>query len=380
MSKYFFVFFFLFSNIIPSQNILKGDAYLKKNSFELNSFFSNSKNTIDTSSVLYLSGEAHFMKGNENIKLNLFKYLYINCGVRVFLLEEGFSYGYYYNSFLESGDYEKLKYDLFVLDDSKYFLNEILAFYNSLPKNDKFYFEGVDSEDMIPSSINLIKSFLQKKEKCDEKIKPEIDAFLNYMNNTKTFNTYSSKSAKPFLNNLYNSLYKYPNEYESFLTHDYYSFQKILNGTKKYYEWKNINFEKTKDSTIIFDREEFISKNIIEILKKDEGAKMYGQFGGKHIPLSFQNSWFGTNNYYSFAAMLNNDERLKSRITSIMIQYYKGKKNKLKINNGGVISSFELPLFMKYSNYFLTIFKLDGENTPFKEVSEKFQYLIINKY
>ncbi len=45
-----------------------------------------------------------------------------------------------------------------------------------------------------------------------------------------------------------------------------------------------------------------------------------------------------------------------------------------------IIKSEDIPVFMRYSNSPFTIFKLDAPETPFKEMSEKFQYLIINKY
>lgn len=60
-----------------------------------------------------------------------------------------------------------------------------------------------------------------------------------------------------------------------------------------------------------------------------------------------------------------------------IVYYYESEK---KINEEPVINEMDVPLFLKYCTTPLTLFKLAGENTPFKEMSEKFQYIIINRY
>ena len=141
-----------------------------------------------------------------------------------------------------------------------------------------------------------------------------------------------------------------------------------------------LKYQRSKTLINIENREDYLYNNVGRIIEKDTNAILFCQMGRAHVPISFQEKWLHLANWSSLAARLNSNENspLKGKVCSIL-HFYPSDTLQDSYHEP-LIKSNDVPVFMKYSTSPITIFKLDAPETPFKEMSEKFQYLIINKY
>jgi hypothetical protein len=118
-------------------------------------------------------------------------------------------------------------------------------------------------------------------------------------------------------------------------------------------------------------RENFMFENIIYDIRKNDSLKFISFNGHFHIPLEIPSEWVGVENWQSLAykikiaypekkvcsiyLMNKNDDSLSD-------QYFPEEKKKILSN----IKEGEIYLI-----------QLDGEGSPFKELSKKFQYIVV---
>ncbi len=134
---------------------------------------------------------------------------------------------------------------------------------------------------------------------------------------------------------------------------------------------------KSYDSEGLEKREQFMYENIKKLIQANPNLKIYGQFGVAHVPITYQQHWIHLSNWKSLAARLNTNEDspVKGKVCSTVYFYPGEAQYEQKFYVEPIIAKEDVPLFLKYSNSPLTIFKLDGENTPFKNMDDKFQYI-----
>ena len=155
-------------------------------------------------------------------------------------------------------------------------------------------------------------------------------------------------------------------KYKKYLKYNFPEMEKDLNGIYNYYLVKN---DDTTGRCFSNFREEFMCENIVDELKESKSDKFISINGAFHTLLKIEESWdFRT--WESLASKFKK-KNLDTKVCSIYFMdkevddlgedYFPDEK-KLIYNN------------IKPGETYLI--RLDGENTPFKYLSEKYQYIV----
>jgi calcineurin-like phosphoesterase family protein len=345
-----------------SQSINK-EEYLKNNSFDIKD------KLLFNDNLVYLAGEIHYSKGNYDNSKTIIEHLSIESNKKVIIIFElPYNRELYFNKFFLIGDTTSLNIlaeDTYLVDEFKKNMWELKKIRDS--QMNKFEIKCIDIAKNLRNAFSNIERLINE----DDLNLPAFIKFLKF-NNRK----YMSKwKAKKMLLELREESSRNETTYKSYFGENYNEFQRQIDAGLILFSGFN-----TKTSESMESREQFLYNNCKRIIEENKDCILFGQFGQAHIPLLYQKNWLHLNNWSSLAARLNSDSNspVKGKVTS-MVYFYKTDY----IQNSyfePIIKSEDVPVFMKYSNSPFTIFKLDAPETPFKEMSEKYQYLIINKY
>jgi hypothetical protein len=239
---------------------------------------------------------------------------------------------------------------------------------DSMPQDIKFEVKCIDIASNNRNTFsNIERTFINGEY-------PDLSAlneFFNYGNRI----IISKRKAKKILENLRTESAKHDSIYKIYLGENYNEFQIQIEAGLIY-----LNGSSIRTSNGMESREFFLYNNSKRLIEKNSDCIFFGQFGRAHVAISKQERWLHLVNWESFAARLNtySESPAKGKVCSALIFYQKDDKKNDDYES--TIKSVDIPFFMKYATTPVTIFKLDAPQTPFKEMSEKFQYLIINKY
>ncbi len=346
--------------------------YLNKNhkQFTNDSVFISNDDTSKYS--VYLTGEIHHLTGNRIIELSLFKNMYYKCHVRYFVFEYPDFVGKLVNDYIQSGTEEKLKIILHYyiprtnFKEERAFFVDLRKFWLSLPPNDKFTVIGIDVNFFRNDAIGELYNLFPMKE-YDDRYGVLNDLLFGYRSNKSTLN---------MLENMNREIEEDTIKYKSLLTNNYTQFKHLLKGSII-----GLKFRSTKTSEDLEVREQYMYENLKSIIQENPNAKIFGQFGKAHIPISYQQNWIQLKNWKSFACRLNTnaDSPVKGKVCSIVYFYTYFIKAERRKYIEPTIKKEDVPLFLQYCTNWLTLFKLDRANSPFKYMSDKFQYIIIDK-
>jgi hypothetical protein len=146
-----------------------------------------------------------------------------------------------------------------------------------------------------------------------------------------------------------------------------------LNVVKKHLEsgvvYINAKKENSKKHYQTNIREEYMLSNILKEI--NDSSKFISFNGHFHIPLSIQDEWVNKKNWESLACrFVKSKSNFKTcsvyfmnRDTDYLSDIYFPKEKKIILENTKPGETF--------------LIRLDNENTPFKELSKKFQYIVL---
>lgn len=327
---------------------------------------------------LFVIGEYHDVnpKGTLSIKFKLFKYLYYNAGVRVFLTEEGYGESILINKYLETGD--KLILSKFSLTKHEdIFYSNLYLFYQSLEKSDKFIVAGIDHEDNINLTADAIKLLLYNKtfpEKLKNVLLPIVMRDYNIIH-------LRDDDRYDLLDNLVSSFERDNEIYKDFLGGKFTAFEMTLAAYEKYLKWRKVYFP-SGDKAELDLREQFLYENLVKIVNQYPMSNYFGQFGNLHTPIAFQSEYGLIENWLSFSARANAnaDSPLKNKVCSYLMMYDCINKNKYYKKAMGLSDDLICSVKELSTKKRITLFKLDNINSPYKDiVKNKFQYIIMNR-
>lgn len=167
----------------------------------------------------------------------------------------------------------------------------------------------------------------------------------------------------------YDSLLKHKEAHlENIGFENYKKIDLFLKGIKTY----NISY--TQDSVNYFqsnEREDFMYENIVNKIKQNDSLKFISFNGHFHIPLNIPDEWVGVKNWESLAFKVKTAYPQK-KVCSI---YFMNRKDdSLSDKYFPTEKKLILDNIKDGETYLI---RLDGENTPFKELSQKFQYIVV---
>lgn len=326
---------------------------------------------------LFIAGEKHYSNGNRYIELEIFKRLYYNMNVRVLFLESSSYTTKLIKQYFNSEDILEIDYlcnIAFGKNDieTRFYFEELRKFWRQLPENEKFEVLGVDIENSPVIIIEILYQQLPKSyfDTCCLSEK-NIEEIIRMKNKKKLP---SNRKVLNLLNNILIDENNDPEKYRFILKENYDSFFYIVKSSIL-----GLKSGKYYNSNSLISREEFLFLNIKEQMDAHPNVNYFGQFGRAHATISNQKEWLHLKDWNSFTSKFNTSTTspVKGQVCSFMYFYPSDAEED---NHKTIIKVEDIPFFMKYSNSPITIFKLDSPETPFKEMSEKFQYLIINKY
>ncbi|MDV3429627.1 MAG: hypothetical protein LIR50_21965 [Bacillota bacterium] len=354
------------------------DGYLEENHAEINLKSASGFSLLDEGmkkSDVILAGKSGGLDENYQLKLSLLKYLNKKQDVRYLLEELGYSESSLINEYLKSGNEEYLKqvYEnksgpvIYTDQENAYhnkksyiFWNELRKYNHTLPEGKKITVIGIGAENRVGTALKYLNSLLPKNEP-DEEIKPFIKDLKNIS---------SQKCLDGIINvikKLECSMESDPDEYRKYLGRRYFDFNliadNILNADKIY----NASGTDMKKET------ELCMFNNFQTVYSPDG-KYFGEFDMEHLY---------SKEVTGFSALLSSsDSTVKGRVLSIG---YASESNK------SLVSAENLQVLKRSSKSDLTLFKLDGDNSPFNAKSyffpdidgrsdkDHFKYLILIK-
>jgi len=336
---------------------------------------------------VFIVGENHqFKNSNIDLRLKMFKYLHQNAGVKIMLLEQGFSWGWMLNEYVQTGDSTVLailkKYSWTAYER---LFNELFEYNLKQDSSNKIMICGIDVERFFGLSVRTI-SYLFPDSKVPDDISLQVESIKglatyndNYVDenvdeNNYTFSKYSDYSAENIVDEFLMSFNQYQDAYMNFLGEKYPVFEKIIQSLEAKKQYSNYDDQYMTQAYVF--REQFMLKEFVSLLNEFPNERFYGQLGRCHANLLNQKeacSWYDFN---SIATRMNNldDSVINGRVCTIGAFYPKGDlggdiRKEIKNMNTMINLSNEQGL---------TLFIVDSTNNLFEDLINKYQFIIIN--
>lgn len=326
-----------------------------------------------------LCGEAHAVKYNYKLQLQLLEYFNKKNNLKYLLAELPYSTSCYINDYLETGNQENLKIIIGNLQNTFSYNNDFYDFwiklraYNlSLPQNKRIKVVGVDIEHEIPTAVKYLNSIMDKNINVPGEIAVGINKFkqsVNYRSLTNEDVIYKNSDLKKSMLDFQNYIKRNENIFKEYLGSNYFDFNFIVNNIVN-----SINsYSASPNFTqLVKIREKFIYTNFKILYNHLPKNKYFGQFGEEHV---YQNTLKSHDNDHNinFASYLNDkNSPVKGKVLSVEYYYkncyymsqeqpYPKEKEQYQIN------SKDDNFISKYASSDVTIYKLDGDYSPFSK-------------
>lgn len=347
------------------------NKYLDENHSEINldtgSGFSLLNEDIKKSDVI-LAGEYSNVGSNYQVKLSLLKYLNKNYGVKYLLEDMNYSTSGLINEYLKSGD--ELKLDCVVsgmadLNNYQNFWIKLKEYNDTLPEDKRISVIGINLYIDTGDSLNYIYSLLTQGEPGPD-IKPYIKAYKEkYSRLYKDMNQKNWDKATEALLNLDKNMEANPGAYKKYLGKKYFDLSLIADNFAEAYKINQggvIGYAEVEENSLY--------SNFKKIYSNLPKGKYFGQFEMEHV---YQNGYAGMKYKKSFAMLLNGSESpVAGRVLSIAYEYDSCKALTKQFDNSeeSVEAQFTYnDLLKSISKSNLTLFKLNGDNSPFSTKS-----------
>jgi len=337
---------------------------------------------------MFFVGENHeFKSSNVKLQLKMFKYLYKNAGVRTMLIELGYSWGWLFNEYVQTGDTNIFNIlETYSWKQYTDLYKGVREFNEPLPENEKVNVIGVDVERFYGLPIKTLCYLLPENDPPDELIlnvesltglSVYNDEYMeqrrsdNYWDDYYYSSNYSSHNTIEAFVEDFNSKRAL---YKEYIGQNFTLFERIVKSIEdmiQYYEYESENMT----HTYVY-REKYMFDQFMIYLKENPDVKCYAQFGRCHTSVVKQEeacSWY---DYNSFATRLNksNDTLVKGKVCSIGCFYPEGSLGSEILEENEHL--LEIVNIAEDDN--LTIFKLTTDTSIFEEFTDKFKYIIIN--
>jgi hypothetical protein len=276
-------------------------------------------------SKLFLSGELHYFKNNEQIQFDMLKHLYELKNVRVLLIEGGYSMGIVLNNFITGKDsvWERMA----SLNSDLIFYKKIRELNRILPDSNRIKIEGIDLSSgdnffLMPALKSLWPNKLDKESELKS-----IQTIKKLFQELEPLNWLKSTNTDIVFNALKYDLENNENEFKLFWGNNFQTVKNIIETQAKsrgIYDDKNASRGK-------FDqREIFMFSKIKMLYHQYPNVSFYGQFGRAHISKVYMKKWFELTDWNSFASMLNNDSDspFRGKVSTYFIYYPKRRKDR----------------------------------------------------
>jgi hypothetical protein len=273
----------------------------------------NCSDSIIKNNSFYIIGENHYMNGNVEIAFKLFKQLYYNNGVRIFVFERGYSEIYLIDRLINKGDSSVC--NLFIDNYFKKLYDLLYSFNKELSEHEKIHLVGLDRESYNRYSYLSIYLILKEQSLKNQELN---NLFISYENDYYTLNDERLRKQISFIEK---KIISDTVKYENLLgTDSYFNLKKIIDSYfyKDKGDLNKIKKEELNNAREL--RESFMYNNFKEFNKLYHHSSYFGYFGKLHIYKYNDGLWLNLKKWESFAYKLNNEE-FKSEVVSFDLIY-----------------------------------------------------------
>lgn len=320
---------------VPGFVYMEMQKYIENNSsqikFEDGEYLAGLE-TLDTKSYdLFLTGEVHATKKNYDLRFAFLKYLNQNANVRYYVAEMDYATSYLINEYLKTGNEEIFKYcynglkGSFAGTNEEYkFWKKVYEYNKSLLNENKITIIGIDVE--YEMSLDVLYYIVGKRNNImPNEIKDTLFKLYNI------FHDFKYSYFKDVMLSLNEDIESKRELYKEFLKDEFEDFEHIVRNTVF-----SINYGENiypKLGTLNNERENFMCQNFIELSKRFNDGKYFGQFGAQHI---FQDS-IGDNIDRLASRIKNSSSKFKNKVCSILYIYQNSKYMDRKTGEPGDI-------------------------------------------
>lgn len=350
---------------------------------------------------VFFTGEDHrYLKSNSQLELKMFKYLHKTAGVRVFMMEFGYSLGYAANKYVQTGDSNVLDLlDRHTYDEYFELFKGLRDFYDSLPDNEKFSLVSVDLEREPVYPVKMLESLMPEDGTPHDSIKLHIEslkAISEYHDYESAKNENEEEGdeydyegiEKPADDSAYTKVYvntrftvelvienykKHKEKYQAYLGSNFNLFEAEIKNIEDFFVYDS--YEGAAHQYIF--RENYMEQNVKALITQNPQNKIFGQFGRCHTQRSREKEDCSYFYFNSLATRLNNTvgSPLEGKVFSCAIFYpamFDFMDDNVSINTGldSLISNTEL------NTISLTV--LNNDDPAFAQLSKRFNAVIIN--
>lgn len=270
---------------------------------------------------LYVVGETHYLKGNNDVFLNCFIRLNQEYNVNQIVLGDGAGKGVLVNEYLRTGNDLLLHFLASNREEVKLF--EQIFFQKTQGCIDSIEVNGIDYEDDLSHSVAALGKILERKPQNRLKTKVPIS---NWCRDADVFAYYDQNDAWKEIAQFELLIREDSLNSIDWLGSDYLLVQSIIESARNSIAFREVDFNLGKNDSIIRQRENFLASNLIQQLKSKPNQKFFGQFGATHVPYEMQAAGYLREQYpYKWESMINivlSDQAVeKNEVLSMQIIY-----------------------------------------------------------
>ena len=362
----------IFSNLICNSQEEELKEYFNNN----NTIFKKNYDTdqcffFDTTTIkkyrIFLSGEAHYKQGNEEIEYQLITYLHKYANVRIVLWETGYAEAFNYNQFLKNDEASTYTYT-----------QKLKEYYNTLPDNKKIKIVGIDYERDRFHTHKALFNIFHDYDNIDT-----VGAIRSYYEFKQWLDSTTWKNPKKLFNQKMEILVKEIEQnrkaYKKILKKHFFDVEMIIQA-----HFSKLKFRRSSGLEKFKQREEEMYKAIIRVFEYYPTVNFFGQFGINHIYLNSIKHPEIKKERNSLTSMLNHkdDSPVKGQISVLEILYSdrRLKKHYKKMNYYGMDKESFLKLKELSPQESYTHIKLEENHQIFSRTyNNYFHYFIWNK-
>ncbi|MBT2691935.1 hypothetical protein [Bacillus sp. ISL-55] len=328
---------------------------------------------------VFFTGEFHSVADNFPTQTKLLFYLNQNAGVNYYLAELPFAFAEYINLYLQFGDEKILEY---LAAESKNTHSEAAGHYQMYrdiykynqeqPEGRRIQYLGIDGDTLPNLALNYL-GHLASMKVIPTEISSHFSSLKDNIHPDLPRNDQSTPELKAFIKswklevNTNEELYKkaFGKDFDKFL----FTLISIENGLKE------IDANKKNYGDFNVFREGVLKEAFSYwIGKLPSEAKFFGEWGRAHILLSMEESMLLNGTYTTLVptiAQYINEEvpQTKGRVLSIPYMYDQSFLNPFRESEEDSVGFTEeynhLNLLTEYGKDGVTLFKLNGEQSPF---------------
>lgn len=322
--------------------------------------------------TFFFTAEQHWRSINTQLQFSFLKYLHKQAGVRHLIVEGGYSYGFLLNEFLESGDerlLNKVMRDVPICPEDQMELYRRIHRYNKyLDPADKIQVTGIDLEHSPELVLQTLYRMMPEDADPPKRIRPKIEE-LQRLHESQFFN---EKEVRKFFNVLDRQVKRRYKEYQAYWGEDFELFNMIVDNTLQGFQFtwlRSALFQKSWQ-----ERESRMYRNFLTIAPTLKSGNYYGQFGALHTEINRSQVW----DFPPLAQRLNSlpGSPVRGEVLTISRYIRTFSQNYERLGESEALEKLIGILDERFHDE-VVLFSLIGDNTPFREMSKNFQFMIL---